>query len=140
MPSEYLPENSHVLRYVPYSKTLRDEAGNVVGILGTAFQLRPIEVYLSGSGALRSSLKAAVEKVRASDIDVKSKSAFAYGCVGDIGAACASEGRRIRFVHESADDNTSHAALRGWPADHTALMERLALLEWGRFVKNSDVR
>ena len=145
MASDYLPPDHHVLRYVPYGKTVRDpDDDRIIGILGTAFRLRPVEPYLSatwiehaGSGAF--DLTAAVRKIRASDVDVRPLSAFAYGQVAAIDAALKNGKKSIRFIHEPEPDNDSHAAVRGWPTDDPDTLDRIALQEWSRFVRNVDI-
>jgi hypothetical protein len=42
-----LPDEDHVVRYVPWGRLRRDEDENVLGFLPQAFQLRQEEDYLS---------------------------------------------------------------------------------------------
>jgi hypothetical protein len=42
-----LPDEDHVIRYVPWGRLRKDEDDNVLGFLPQAFQLRPEEDYLS---------------------------------------------------------------------------------------------
>lgn len=44
-----LPNEDHVLRYVPWARLLRTEKGDVIGVLGSAFKLWSGEEYLSAT-------------------------------------------------------------------------------------------
>jgi hypothetical protein len=47
----YLPDDHHVVRYVPWARLRKDEHENVIGVLGAAFRLRDGEQYLSATWA-----------------------------------------------------------------------------------------
>ncbi len=50
MASKYLPDDNHVVRYVPFSKLATDEeTGEILGFLYTAFEAREDEEYLSAT-------------------------------------------------------------------------------------------
>ena len=65
-----LPHEHHVVRYVSYQRTRRDENDRVVGILSEAFRLRPDEAGLSVTwvehfpGEWNEALQAAVAAIR----------------------------------------------------------------------------
>lgn len=147
MAIKYIPPEDHLVRYVPWSKLRKDENDNVVGILGAAFKLRETEDYLSATwleffaGTRSDSIRAAVHTIRNSDIDVRPRSGFAIGNVSRIEAVCLADPRKykIRFVHEEEPDNKAHVALRGWPRDNDALLERLAEEAWAEVVLNRNV-
>jgi hypothetical protein len=148
MPITYLPDDHHVVRYVPWAKLRKDENDNVIGILGAAFRLRDGEEYLSttwaeffNGGLINESFGCAVRAIRASDIDVRPKSGFAVGEVGLIKSRCLSDPskHRIRVIHEKADDNPGHAALRQWPRENESLLELLADTDWSTIILNKDV-
>ena len=42
-----LPDEHHVMRYVPWTRLRKDEDDNVLGFLGDAFKLKPNEDHLS---------------------------------------------------------------------------------------------
>lgn len=144
----YLPDIDHVVRYIPWSRLRKDENDNVIGVLGAAFKLRDQEDYLSATWAefFQQSthdlgVAAAVKAIRGSNVDVKPRSGFAIGNVGGIKSVClADEGRhKIRVIHEAADDNSAHAALRLWPRDNEPLLDLLAEGEWSAMVLNKDI-
>lgn len=43
VPGKDLPDQDHVVRYVSWTKLLRDENDNVLGVHGEAFALRPAD-------------------------------------------------------------------------------------------------
>jgi hypothetical protein len=147
MPITYLPDDDHVVRYVPWARLRKDEDNNVIGVLSAAFRLRDGEEYLSATwseffgGDHQKSLGCAVRAIRASDIDVRPQSGFAIGQVGPIKAACLADRNRhkIRIIHERADDNPAHAALRLWPRENESLLELLAETDWGETLLNKNV-
>jgi len=42
-----LPDEDHVMRFVPWGRLRKDEDDNVLGFLGDAFKLKPNEDHLS---------------------------------------------------------------------------------------------
>jgi len=147
MPITYLPLEDHVIRYVPWARLRKDEHDNVVGVLGVAFKLRKDEEYLSATwveffqGAHGERVAAAVKIIRASEIKVKPRSGFAVGNVGRVKEVCLAdkEKHKIRIIHEPADDNEAHTALRGWPRENDPLLELIAEDVWSETVLNSDI-
>lgn len=143
MAGKNLDATHRVLRYVPWAKLRKDENDNVIGVLGTAFKLRQNEPYLSATWIeffqSADPVSESIVAVRASDIDVRPKSGFAVGVVKRIGEECIARKRKIRFVHESRDDNPAHAALRGWPDEDGDLLERLAADAWSETILNSSI-
>jgi hypothetical protein len=143
----YLPDKDHVVRYVPWARLRKDEDNNVIGLLGAAFRLREGEEYLSATwveffeGEREENLGCAVRAIRASDIDVRPQSGFAVGNVALIKARCLADKNRlkIRIIHEKADDNPAHAALRLWPRDNELLLELLAETDWAETILNKKI-
>lgn len=135
-----------MVRYVPWSKLRKDEDDNVIGVVGVAFALRSDEEFLSATwleyfqGNYASQIVSCVQTVRASNLTVGKKSAFAIGCVKTVKSACQSRGKRPRIIHEPEDDNPAHAAVRNWPNDDDALLNLIAEEDcWGAYVLNSSV-
>lgn len=136
-----------LLRYVPWGKLIKDEDGEtVIGIFGAAFELRTNEEYLSatwidhfGDDPTRGTpVNQAVRAIRSSALKPSTKSGFTRGNVRQIRAACSERNARVRFLHESTDDNPAHAALRQWPED-ALLYDRLAESEWADWFLNKDI-
>lgn len=104
----YLPDDDHCVRYVPWTRLRKDEEENVIGVLGAAFRLRDEEEYLSATWAEffpgathQDRIVASVRTLRASSINVRPKSGFAIGCVGEIKRACLEDQGRHRIQHHS---------------------------------------
>lgn len=144
MPNK-LESEHHLLRYVSWTRLRKDENDNVLGVVGAAFRLRENEDFLSATwaeffdGSHDEQLVQSVKAIRASRIDVRPRSGFAIGNVGQVDEACTGHGHRVRFLHEREEDNEAHAALRRWPRDAEDLFDLLADEAWGRTVLNKDV-
>jgi hypothetical protein len=145
MKNQKLPPGDHVIRYVPFGKLRKDENDVPIGILGAAFKLRDGEEYLSTTwleyfaGSKGQQITAAVQAIRASQVDVRPKSGFAIGRVDAIAATCAERGHSIRIIHEPEDDNKAHAAVRRMPRDDDQLLELLAAESWCELILNTAV-
>jgi hypothetical protein len=136
-----LPDDDHVMRYVPWARLRRDEDDNIIGILPEAFQLRQDEVCLSVSWvefypnpetrvhqsvwALRNSRKAGA------------KSALAVGNVGAIKATCAIRSCKVRVLHEPKEGEPAHAGIRRLPRDDLILLAALADDVFADMIPNS---
>lgn len=147
MPSDYVPEEHSLVRYVSWSRLRRDaENGDrVIGVLPQAFVLRENEEYLSSTwlehftGPRPDQIIAAIRAIRASSIDVKPKSGFAIGIVRQIREGCNVHNCSIRVIHEATDDNPAHVAVRRWPRDNADLFQLMADELWNELVLNSTV-
>ena len=145
MPTK-LPAEHHIVRNVAWGKLRKDENDpeKVIGVLGEAFKLRPAEDTLSTTwleyfaGTRRDKIFGAIRAMRASRLDIKTKSGFAIGNVGAVAAVAAAHNYSIRVLHEPADDNKAHVAVRRWPRDDMTLFELLAAEAWSDFVLNND--
>jgi hypothetical protein len=145
MPSKIqnLPNDDHVMRYVPWTRLRKDEDDNVLGFLPQAFQLRPEEEglsvnwveYFSNPATRRRECVWAMRKARS----VGGKSAFAVGNVGKIKATCLASGAMVRIVHEPRDGEPSHSAIRRLPYDDLSLLAALAEDAFVEMVRNADI-
>jgi hypothetical protein len=143
----YIPPDHHVVRYVPWARLRKDENSMVIGVVGAAFRLRDGEEYLSATwlefftGNRQQRIEAAVKAIRASKIDVRPLSGFALGQVEKIKSRCHADRRKykIRVIHEQADDNPAHTALRQWPRDNDDLLDLLAAEDWSETVLNKNI-
>lgn len=144
-----LPDEHHVVRYVPWSKLRKDEDDNVVGVLFSAFQLRPgselspAEEYLSVNWLeyerdTETRLRDTIHAIRKTRV-CGAKSAFVSGNVRKIKDAGLASGHRIRIVHEREDDNPGHSGIRRLPADDISLLTALAEDVFSELTLNSDV-
>ena len=139
-----LPDNDHVMRYVPWGKLRRDEDDKVLGFLGEAFNLRPNEDSLSVNwleyfnGDREAQIQASVITFRRT-ITVGTKSAFGVGNVAKIKGVCRSRGATVRIVYEPTDDNPSHSGIRRLPRDDAILLDALAADAFVELVHNTAI-
>jgi hypothetical protein len=107
--------------------------------------MRPVDTFLSTTsleyfaGDRQAQTVAAVQAMRASKLTIPKKSGFAVGQVQRIKATCLTQGHNIRIVHEPADDNKAHVAVRRFPRDDMELFQLLAADAWSQIVLNTDV-
>ena len=145
MKGQNVPDDHHVLRLASFSRLLLDDEQNPIGFLYTAFQRKETEDGLSVtwleyfSGDEPQQIEAAVLAIRASNMSVGKKSAFAIGNVGAIKSECLAHKHKVRIIHWPEDDNKAHAELRRYPTEDIELFGRLATLIWSRMVRNCDV-
>jgi len=147
VPPTKLPPEHHIVRNVPWGKLRKDEDDpeKVLGVLGEAFRMRPVEDTLSTTwleyftGTRPEQIYGAIRAIRASKLEIKNKSGFAIGKVGNIAAVTAAHNYSIRVLHEPEDDNKAHVAVRRWPRDDMTLFEILAAGAWSDLVLNKDV-
>jgi hypothetical protein len=139
-----LPDEDHVMRYVPWGKLRRDGDDNVLGFLGEAFKLRPNENSLSVNwlekfdGDREERILASVRMFRRT-ITVGTKSAFGVGNVIKIKEVCRARGVTVRIVHEPKDDNPSHSGIRRLPRDDAILLDALAADAFAELIHNTAV-
>lgn len=139
-----LPDSDHVMRYVPWSRLLKDEMGNVLGFFPQAFELRDNDQYLSVNwleyfgGDSESNKRDSVHAFRRT-LDVGPKSAFGIGNVGEIKRACSSSGAKARIVHRPRADNQAHSGIYGVPREDLNLLQMLAQDVFAELVRNCDV-
>jgi hypothetical protein len=139
-----LPNEDHVMRYVPWGKLRRDEDDNVLGFLGEAFKLRPDEEYLSVNwleyfdGDREKKIQASVRTFR-STLTVGTKSAFGIGNVAKLKEVCRARDATVRIVYEPTDNNQSHSAIRRIPRDDAILLDALAADAFLELIHNSAI-
>lgn len=139
-----LPDEDHVMRFVPWSRLRRDEDENVIGFLPHAFELRPAEQslsvnwleYFNGDREIR--IQESVKIFRNTRV-VGKKSAFGIGNVGQIKEICGANGAPVRIVYEPEVNNPAHSAIRRLPRDDLSLLEALAADAFVELVRNVDV-
>ena len=143
---QQLPDNDHVVRYVPPSKLRRDGDDKVVGFLHSAFELREGEPSLSVSqleffqGDRSTQIVECVTANRIS-IKVKPSSAFAIGKVGkfkEIGQRQTS-GSSLKIVFTPTGSNPSHTSVQKLPRDEFALFETFAVEVFVERIMNAAI-
>lgn len=148
MPSVNLPPEHHVIRNVPWTRLRKDDADpeKVIGVLGDAFKLRDADDGVLSStwveyfaGSQNEKIENAIKAMRASNLEIKTKSGFVFGEVQAIAAIANEKGYKIRVLHEPEDDNKAHVAMRRWPSEDMELFELLAAEAWSAIVMNVNV-
>jgi hypothetical protein len=139
-----LPNEDHVMRYVPWGKLRKDEDDKVLGFLGEAFKLKPDEDALSVNwleyfdGDRETKIHESVKTFR-STLKVGSKSAFGIGNVSKIKEVCLAGGASVRIVYEPEDNNKSHSSIRRLPREDVMLLEALAADAFAELIHNSAI-
>lgn len=149
-----IPDDHHIARHVPWNKLRKDHNDNVIGVLGEAFQLRPTERYLSAThlecfpGTYDQQKELIVKEVR-KYFNVKPKSYFAIGKVGDIKALCHKERNlklrivsfptNCRTLSGSPFKNKSHVSIAPLPSEDMKLLELIASEVWNDLIANNSI-
>ena|SRR6266446_7544977 len=139
-----LPNEDHVMRYVPWGRLRKDEDDNVLGFLGDAFKLKPDEDSLSVNwlecfdGDREAKIQASVKTFR-NTLTVGTKSAFGIGNVGKIKDVCRANGANVRIVYEPRADNKSHSGIRRLPRDDSTLLDALAADAFVELIHNAAI-
>jgi hypothetical protein len=139
-----LPDEDHVVRYVPWGRLRKDEDDNVLGFLPQAFELRLEEPYLSVNwleyhdGDRSTQLRLSIWAMRDS-FNTGAKSAFAIANVAKVKETSQAAGRRVRVVHEPEVGNPGHSAIRQLQSDDLSLLEALASDAFTERVDNADI-
>lgn len=141
-----LPDEDHIIRYVPWGRLRKDEDDNVLGFLPQAFQRKHDEDYLSVNwiefhdGDRDTQIRLSVWAIRGSfDNPLGGKSAFAIGNVCKVKGISAKAGSRVRIVHEPEPNNPAHSGIRRLPRDDLTLLEALAADAFVERVNNADI-
>lgn len=144
-----LDQQHHVLRWVSHDKLEHDpDTGEIVGVLPTAFQVRPVDRGKLSTHWIEHFLGTQQEQIRGAARDLgkrvytnKTKGgAFAFGNVGRI----KEEGRRqsgveIDAVLSGSPHNPAHTEVGGIALEDLALQMLLATSSWSQFVTARDV-
>ena len=129
------PEDNHVIRFVPPSRLLRDEDGNVIGLLAQAFKMRPDDhgalsvswVQYFKNNNLKKDIEDTVNHFR-SRRTVNKNSVYAVGIVGEIKSVCRQvpSVRKVNIVHAPTKNNKPHSKIIHLPENDSLVMETLA--------------
>ena len=141
---ENLPDEDHVMRYVPWSRLRKDEHENVIGFLWQAFELRQNESELSMNwleyfdGDRDEKIRQSVRIFRQTR-KVGPKSAYGIGNVGKIKRTCSEGGTQVRIVYDPEEVNLSHSVIRRLPRDDSSLLDALAADAFTDLLRDSAV-
>jgi hypothetical protein len=147
MKDQRLPADHHLLRYIKPSQIVIDpQDETLLTILGDAFRPREndhgelsttwIEYF---PGSQEEQIITAVHAIRASKLTPRPNGGFALGCIEIIRTAAQRRKHSIRIVHDPADDNHAHAAVKRMPSDDEELLRILASEAWSRLILNRGV-
>ena len=147
-----LADSDHIMRFVPYARCEKDDAGNPIGFLPQAFELKvkdgELEEYLSAAwieyfeasdrdGRIAATINAFKSQPRP---HVGAKARFAVGNVGRIRGACKKYNQTVRISHEPVEDFESHASVRQFNSATLELLELLANEAWPALHKPFEPR
>jgi hypothetical protein len=129
-----VPDDHHLVRYVPFGRLDKDQDNNVIGYLPQAFEMRPDEDALSvnwaerAGGSLGTRLRRTAEFIRDTQ---KSKTLGKKGRLAILNVArvkevCLGHGRRVRIVHDPIPGNDPHSGIRQLPRDELDLLDAIA--------------
>jgi hypothetical protein len=151
VPSKYLADDDHIMRYIAPAQVLRDSDTNEVkGFFGAALALKPAsanypaEEYLSVTwcdyfeGSPECKTRCSAEVIRNS-MTVRSNACFAVAQVKLVRDFMLSAKKTLRFIHEPDEKNAAHAAVRHWPIDTTELFERMAQEVWTKLYSKAEI-
>jgi hypothetical protein len=139
-----LPNNDRIARYVGYSKLRRDKDDNAIGVLHTAFELRPGDAYLSAAhldhfaGADLQKLSSMKIAYDPHPLEIRQNGAFTVGQVGAIKESCEGFSRPVRIVNAPSKTLSCYVQVRQFKSDLLELLDALASDSWREFtlVKN----
>jgi hypothetical protein len=126
-----LPDEDHVVRFVPWTRVRKDADDNVQGILGAAFQRREDEDGLSVNWLERAHsdpearLRTTIGLL-AANRTIGKKARIAVLNVGRFKAVCFDHKAKIRIVHSPEPGNEPHSEVRQLPREDLELLEALA--------------
>lgn len=141
---QQLPDDHHVMRFVPWARLLKDEDDNVLGFLPEAFQLREGEDALSVNwlehfaGSHQDRICYSVRAFRAS-VQVGKKSAFGVANVKKVKDICRAHEASVRIVFAPSRNNPAHSLIKHLPRDDLELFDELAENAFTELVLNSSV-
>jgi hypothetical protein len=141
MAPKKLNGSHRIVRQVPYSRQIRGDNNEYLGVLYSAFTLRPSETYLSVAWCeyfdlpVDQQARAAISELRAARPDKKS-TGYWISEISEIQNKLSPH--RIRALHEPIEGFESHAALRRWPEDQE-LLETLAQDADADFLLSGDL-
>lgn len=144
-----IPDKDHVLRHVPFKKLLRDDQGNIHGLLPQAFELRNkdngklsvnwLEYFRNPSH--HENINSTVQALRMfRDIKTASNCGYGVGNVKVIKDVCKSCGvKKVDIVHSSNNLNKSHSSILRLPPDDLNLMASLAEDAFNEVILNKNI-
>lgn len=127
-----LPEEDHIVRFVPWQRVRKDADDNAVGIMGEAFARREGEDGLSVNWLEKAHTDPAKQleetvKIFRATMRVGGKARVAVCNVGKVKGICRRYNAKIRIVHIPKPGNDPHSEVRQLPREDLELHEMLAV-------------
>lgn len=141
---QQLHDDHQIMRYVPWSKLRKDGDDNVLGFLGSAFELRDTEEYLSVNwleyypGNHSDQIEQCIKEFRDA-FGVRRKSAFGVANVRKVKDLAQSNGKAIRIVYTPSQTHPSHTSIQKLPRNELSLFEALAADAFTEMILNSEI-
>jgi hypothetical protein len=140
-----LPATDFILRYIHKNRLRRDENGNVIGILGQAFELRDNEEHLSvcwldyfnGSNQNKTYLSIVVKNMV---LKINPKDAFAIANIEQVKQVADKNDNQVRIVYDPNIDIPNHSEIRKYPRGVAVLYDALAREAFTQVVINSSIK
>lgn len=138
-----LRPDEHVVRYVSHLGQIRDDNGNTIGLLWSAFDLREKirETYLSINCLERANadLLAAMKAIRAYLATKKLRAPDAVLTIGNVKRIRDTFGHpQLKIASEPSKHDTSYGTIRNLPVQRRAALERLASSTWCAWFRVTD--
>jgi hypothetical protein len=137
-----LPDDHHVMRYVPRSKQFIDDDENCLGPSPAAFAIRQDDegglsvTEVEHFGSMNPSSRALAAAAYRDSLHSKKLGAtavFAWAAVGDIRRAANGYEKTVRIVHAPVDGNPAHAEIRHFTGEDLDLLEYFATDVFNQF-------
>lgn len=144
MSQNNIPEEDHIIRYVPWKHVAKDADDNVLGIMGEAFRRRPGEDGLSVNWLERADAPAVSKlgksvQLLTSGLKIGAKARVAIANVAEFKSVSRRRNAKIRIVHIPVEGNEPHSEVRQFPRDDDELLELLAVEAVSAHYRCSDV-
>lgn len=149
MLNDRVPDDAHLMRFVPYAQQIRDPDSNeFLGIASTAFALRDsdkgglsvtwIEHYgrkcLASVGIAASAFR---DSLRSKKLGAQSY--FVVGTAAETRVKAAEHGKQIRIVHAPDGPNTGHVEIRKFTDEDSSLLEAFAVEVYAEHIPVKDI-
>jgi len=143
-----IPNDDHIIRYVPWNKLRKNADDGVIGVLGEAFKPRPSDneglsatwIECFKDAGHKDKIFSAIRALRNSKLKVTPKSGFAIGKVGNIKSTCLNyKNLVVDVVYKPSIYNEAHVEVRRLPQEDLELHELLAEYAWSELILNSEV-
>lgn len=130
-----LPDEHHIMRYIPAARRFVDEEGNRLGPSAGGFTIRGDDAgglsvtEIEHFGQMTATSRAAAAVAHRSSLPSKKvglEAIYAWAQVSNVKSAAISYGKQIRVVHDPVPNNPGHAEIRHFTDEDLDLLEYFA--------------